>query len=376
MAKGAPDWSNLMRFWDGTTLATQYESTPIFKLSELPSLTPGSADIGTINTKYFPTMPTAPYYKGSSVVVGAGDATKTDTITITNPAYVHYIHVETTTPNATNYFKVEHYNSDDDIQATLIFKAFDGIISKFPLVLPKLIAQDDYLKITYTNDAGAGNTVIWNVGYLWTGTVAQGTVISSFASPSNQPYDLAWDGTYLWNTDVGTNLIYKLNPDTGATVDSFAAPAGNTRGLTFDGTYLRCSDITTDLIYKLNPETGAVISSFATPDGNVGGLTWDGTYLWCCDFNTNKIYKLNPETGAVISSFVLPATSPSGLAWDGTYLWCVDYTLDTVWKLNPVTGAVISSFDAPGGNPHGLTFDGTYLRCSESNADLIYKIQI
>ena len=141
----------------------------------------------------------------------------------------------------------------------IILKAFDGIISKFPLVLPKYLATDEYLKITYTNDAAAGNTVIWNVGYLWTGTVERGIVIDSFAALTNNSTGLTWDGTNLWNTNFVDDKMYKLNPATGAEISSFAGPSANPDDLAWDGTYLWSCDSATDTIYKMNATTGRLI---------------------------------------------------------------------------------------------------------------------
>ena len=77
----------------------------------------------------------------------------------------------------------------------------------------------------------------------------------------------------------------------GEVIKSFASPSTDSRGLAFDGKYLWNCDVATDLIYQLDMD-GKVIKSFASPNGNPWGLAFDGKYLWSCDAATDKIYQI------------------------------------------------------------------------------------
>ena len=376
MGNDAPDWTRLTTLWDGTNYSTMYESVPIFKISELPSLSPGSADIGTINTKYFPTTPTDTYYKGNALTVGAGDATKTDTITLAHAAEAVYIKVQTTTPDSTNHFKIERYNAGDVLQQTLVTAAYDGIASEFPLKIPASCAADDYLKITYTNTAGAANVVVWYVGYLWTGVAASGSEKDSFDSSDTSPHDLAWDGTYLWNAGTAAGKINKHNATTGAIVTSFDAPSTLPCGLTYDGTNIWTSDRNTSKIYKLDPSDGSELLNFAAPGGDEMGLAWDGTYLWCTMSGPPKAYKLNPIDGSVIGSWTTPNLNPGGITWIAGYLYSTDSVENKVYKHNPIDGTVLTSFSNPAIQSKGLTWDSEYLRISSLDNDKIYRVYL
>ena len=78
----------------------------------------------------------------------------------------------------------------------------------------------------------------------------------------------------------------------GAVIKSFASPSNWPTGLTWDGKTLWHSDITLDRIYQINPITGAVIRFFAAPDLEPYGLAWDGETLWVSTENLNRIYQL------------------------------------------------------------------------------------
>jgi streptogramin lyase len=142
-------------------------------------------------------------------------------------------------------------------------------------------------------------------------------------------------------------------------VGKFPAPSAITRGLVFDGTNLWAAD-DGNMIYKLDPGTGAVIASYTGPGSFPGGLSWDGAYLWCSDFGTGLIYKLNPSTMAVATSFSAPGSSPYGLACDGSFIYMVNGEQDTILKLDPVTGAEVGAiacnYVSPNVRPFGLVF--------------------
>ena len=50
-------------------------------------------------------------------------------------------------------------------------------------------------------------------------------------------------GEYLWNSDIMSDLLYKISPDDGSVVATINSPGEHIWGLTFDGTYLWGSDI-------------------------------------------------------------------------------------------------------------------------------------
>ncbi len=86
-----------------------------------------------------------------------------------------------------------------------------------------------------------------------------GEVLASFSAPeSSCPYDLAFDGTYLWAVDKLYDKVYKLDPANCEVLDSFDGPASDPAGLAFDGTNLWISVTSPgNYIYKTNRRTSS-----------------------------------------------------------------------------------------------------------------------
>src|SRR5512140_3691630 len=79
----------------------------------------------------------------------------------------------------------------------------------------------------------------------------------------------------------------------GSVLGSFAAPGPCTTGLTWDGRSLWAADHRTDLLYELDPKTGAVRRKLASPGPRPAGLAWDGKRLWSLDPYDRTIYRVD-----------------------------------------------------------------------------------
>lgn len=121
--------------------------------------------------------------------------------------------------------------------------------------------------------------------------------------PDTQTYaDLAYDGTYLWAAWHVYN--YKLDRSK------------------------------TQLLLKIDKDTGEVLSEYPLPPGNSAdgthALAWDGAKLWHA--KGSKLTSID-ENGVKMGQFELPALiRPSGMAWDGDSLWIVEFE-GKLWKL-------------------------------------------
>ena len=74
----------------------------------------------------------------------------------------------------------------------------------------------------------------------------------------------------------------------------------------------------TQLLLKVDPETGKTIAEYAAPGGTrsdgAAGLTWDGSKLWY--MKDENLSAIDPATGAVVDRYELADVKrPSGLAW-------------------------------------------------------------
>ena len=179
-----------------------------------------------------------------------------------------------------------------------------------------------------------------------------GTLKSSF---SCRPWagvwaaDMAWDGRYLWQVNVGgDNGIYQLDPSNGNVVNSIHDPDHiwdytSERGLAYD----KKRDVfyvggwNQDMVYKIKglswDHPGEIISSFVF--WGVSGLAWHpaGT-LWIAVNGDNYIFQVDPETGSIISYIRPPASSywsGAGLAIDRHgNLWYDDQNNNMVYLIN------------------------------------------
>jgi hypothetical protein len=99
----------------------------------------------------------------------------------------------------------------------------------------------------------------------------------------------------------------------------------------------------TELLLKVDPETGKVINQYPLPTRNqdgkcsgsrndgTHGLTWDGVQLW--HIKDNMLTALDPSNGTVTAYFELNQLKrPSGLAWDGNALWISEFD-GKIWRL-------------------------------------------
>jgi len=356
-----------------------YESVPIVKISEMPSLVTGSADIGAINTKYFPVTPTRSYVKGATVSVGAGDATKTDTITLTTPAEVYFIYVKPSTSDRTNTYKFEVYNSGDALQYTLVDTRQDIGEREFYFKIPGSVGANGYVKLTYTNTAAIATEFDWEVGYLWTETGGIGSVLSTVTTDVGTPLGIVFKGATLYCVDDTGNNVVTVNTTTGAHTDFFsvAAQTTNPRGLTWEGTYFWISPLAASAqIVRRYTAAGVHVDYLDISYVQPLSLSFDGTYCWACYNNTTLVAKLNPADGAVVSTINVAVTDPEAIAHDGTYLWVFDNNDDTIHKINPADGSSLMNFAAPDSNISGMVVYGGYLYCIDSASKNLYKLQM
>lgn len=115
-------------------------------------------------------------------------------------------------------------------------------------------------------------------------------------------------------------------------------------GIAYDGSSLwiawhwlkyKLPESQTQLLLKVDAETGKVINEYPLPAGTrndmTHGLAWDGTRLW--HMKDSKLSSIDSSTSMVIAQYTLEQIKrPSGLAWDGESLWIIEFD-GKVWRL-------------------------------------------
>lgn len=205
---------------------------------------------------------------------------------------------------------------------------------------------------------------------------AQLKIVHTFPAPASKPTGLTVVDSNLFLADIGTNLIYKMDKNTGKVIDTIPAPKGATiNGLAWDGSHLWCSDNgSNNLILMLDTTSGQVLKSFPSPAPSPRGLTFDGHDIWLQDSGADKIYCIDTTTGQVKKSFHAPHLNGRGLTLMGKYFWAADQGRDELYLIDTLRQKVVFVFDAPFNYPYGLTNDGRYLWHVDYNSDTIYQL--
>ena len=91
----------------------------------------------------------------------------------------------------------------------------------------------------------------------------------------------------------------------------------------------------TQLLLKIDPNSGKLIDKLAAPPGTAPdgthGLTWDGKKLW--HIKDNRLSAIDPANGNVTAQYTVAYVNrASGLAWDGEALWIVEFQ-GNLWRL-------------------------------------------
>jgi hypothetical protein len=178
------------------------------------------------------------------------------------------------------------------------FRAVDGTEYIYVADYADLVAR-------YLAADGSGQTT-WDIGGF-----------------SGDAYGLAWNGSKWFIADRGDDLIYGADWGDGSEDMSFYYTGiGYVEGLAYDGTYLWAVDTGTDYVYKLvipasgsNVEVTPTASWDFAPDDPVG-IAYDITtgHLWIVSSATDLLYEYYTN-GTAINSWDPPGANPEGVAY-------------------------------------------------------------
>jgi outer membrane protein assembly factor BamB len=212
--------------------------------------------------------------------------------------------------------------------------------------------------------AAGAQTILWGSapadathpnGRLLKIDYASGSIAATFNGPSGVVIGDGFTGVavrpsngQVFVTDgLGTNNVYRIDPNTGTSLGSFVAPTSNQTidGLEFSGNVLYASSWANSAIYRINPDTGALLGTLPTTlPGNVqGGLTIANDVLYSRGSTGNTtIARRNLATGAVLGEFATPNNEAvRSLATDGMSLYAAS-DAGRIYRLD-LTGAVLDS---------------------------------
>lgn len=230
-----------------------------------------------------------------------------------------------------------------------------ALVAQLPAELPQRILGFTYdgEKLWAAVYLGRGRYATLNplsLGWEVSREEARHKVIAEVAGAFQSPGGICFAGGKLWVAGAYGESFGSIDTQSwkverlfkGARRDNTASQSYSS--MTFDGSHLwlvwhwfkyKEPVSKTQVLLKVEPETGKVVAEYPAPAGNRGdathGLTWDGSKLWHVKDKT--LSSIDPSTGGVTARYTLKQLDrPSGLAWDGQALWIAEFR-GRIWRL-------------------------------------------
>ena len=208
-----------------------------------------------------------------------------------------------------------------------------------------------------------------------------GTLVRDFSAVEsgngNNFSGLAWvnDSLYVTYTRVegnfGDNVMYQVDPETGAAVGPAVSIPGEVGDITFDGTHFWGADFANRELVRFN-FAGQELERLSFAFTSVYNVEWDGATLRVLDGAANRIYQIDPSAGGTVLGYLNAPPNCNGLSFDGSHLWVSDTESDVVHALDPVTGTVQQSFTHFGNFGYGMAIHGTNLWLSDHESSRVF----
>jgi hypothetical protein len=212
-----------------------------------------------------------------------------------------------------------------------------------------------------------------------------GTVLTDFASienagPTSANFSgLAWvnGSLYVTFTRFGgaDNVMYQVDPQTGAALGSAVSIPGEVGEIAFDGTDFWGADYINDAIIRFN-FAGQELQRLSFAGMDVNSVEWDGATLRVLDLPAGRIYQIDPAGSGTILGYISTPPDPRGLAFDGHYLWVNSRDTREVYALDPASGTVQRSFPHHGEWGYGLAIRGTNLWLADKDASRVFQYDL
>jgi hypothetical protein len=206
------------------------------------------------------------------------------------------------------------------------------------------------------------------------------TIEKLFKTESKNPNALEATPDALWVSDQITEMVYKVDWNTGKTLLSFPTESHNTSGLAVGGGYVwldangasnrrdkRVSDRAYGEIVQADMKTGKTIKVWRTPWGGCHGITYNNKTgkLWCLALGVMAVAELDPEDNLrILKMFPVSGDRPHGLDFDNAGdLWLVVAGDKIVEHRDAVTGQVkeVITLGLTDPDPHGAAIRNGYL---------------
>jgi signal peptidase I len=135
---------------------------------------------------------------------------------------------------------------------------------------------------------------------------------------SDNAYGLVWNGSHWFIAEGGAGqLIYQVNPADPTTYERSFTYTGlsEPHGIAWDGSYLWITDVGTLAVYQIDIY-GTIQTSWSWPYTSPSGIAYDSTsgHLWITDSTTEYLYEYYTN-GTEINSWNPTGTMPQGVSY-------------------------------------------------------------
>ncbi|MEO8164452.1 MAG: choice-of-anchor L domain-containing protein, partial [Betaproteobacteria bacterium] len=189
----------------------------------------------------------------------------------------------------------------------------------------------------------------------------------------------------VWGIQPNTQQIVQVDPVTGAIVGQFAAPDALAPGHTVAGLSIAEGGSTLiyvnghtngNILYRLDPTTGAILSAETLPTAGSGsplfrgGLGYESGTIFALD-DGQGVERQAGFSGPISVHNTIFSPIPGAAGGDDQGRQFVSST-GTIVEFDPnAAGVTINTIPAPSGQIEGLAFDGVFLYVSDSAGNLI-----
>lgn len=172
--------------------------------------------------------------------------------------------------------------------------------------------------------------------------------------PANPCYGMAFDGTYLWAGQQGTDTIFQILPNgtyTGISYD-ISTRIIDISGVAADSSYIYVSDITAKSVVIFSTADGSYVKNWTANTSVAQGAIW-GDYIYLSsdpppevpNYYIEKRWKMN---GTIVESYLREKANlnGAGVAINGSYIFIADYA-DKIMYLYEGPGEISPDITPP-----------------------------
>jgi YVTN family beta-propeller protein len=160
-----------------------------------------------------------------------------------------------------------------------------------------------------------------------------GTILATISVGDHAPYLMALDGAgNLWVSCL-PRTVYVINVASEKVVATYTYSINRLQtdtGIAFDGTDIWIADSYDNLVFRVDPATGAKLQTL-TVGKSPSYIAFDGASLWVSNRKSNDVTQVDPKAGTVLGVIGVGA-EPVAIAVANGYAWIANNAVGGVTR--------------------------------------------